>query len=78
MANSLLFTRPHRSTIDSILQTLGEDSSHVTCSICGRDLSDVNEIGVIYPYNSALICCKKLDCILECTDKLLDDDFISR
>ena len=78
MESRLVFARPDEKIINSILMSLDEPTGIVRCSVCGRKLTDHNDIGAIYPYKSALICCKKIDCILACSDKLLADDFINK
>lgn len=74
----MVFTHPDEKIIKSILASLNEPTDIVRCSVCGKKLIDHNEIGAIYPYKSALVCCKKIECILACSDKLLSDDFIHK
>ena len=78
MASRLVFARPDKNIINSILASLGEPTDIVRCSVCGKKITDHNDIGAIYPYKSALVCCKKIDCILACSDKLIADDFIHK
>jgi hypothetical protein len=76
METLLAFVEPKSEMINIILKSLDEPTESIRCSVCGRKLLSKDEIGAIYPYKSALICCKKIECILGCTDKLLEDDFI--
>lgn len=67
----IVITRPDKEKIQLILEKTGMDREHLTCSICGHDISDLTNIRAIFPHHSALICCDKIECLIACRDKLI-------
>lgn len=78
MGEGLVFSRPTKDMVYAILKSLGEIGEELRCSICNKDLSDLNKIGAIYPYESALISCNRLECILRCRDMLISKEVLER
>ena len=70
---AFVLVKRERKNIKSILERHGMSMDDLKCSVCGKDLSDLKHLGMIFPYHSALICCDNIDCLLKCRDKLIKD-----
>ena len=70
---NIIITRPEKKKIEAILKKTGMATKELKCSICGKEIKDLNRIRAIFPYHSALICCDKFECLIACRDKLILD-----
>jgi len=70
MTSDLVFAEPEIEKVKIILHSCGLTLKNLKCSYCDTDLADLKHLRAIFPYESALICCDKFKCLLECVDKL--------
>jgi len=78
LKEGLAFSTPTKNIVYAILKSLGETGEELRCSICNENLSNLKNLGAIYPYKSALISCNKLECILKCRDMLISKELPER
>ena len=71
MSVSIIVSRPEEAKILGILKKMEMDEEDLKCSICDDDLEPL-DIRAIFPHESALICCKKIECLLTCRDRLIE------